>query len=60
VAPTGTEVQVDLAASGSVSGRVVRSENGMLVVAFRQDAANLARLEHALGAIEAKARPVAA
>jgi methyl-accepting chemotaxis protein len=60
VAPAGTEVQVDLPASGSVSGRVVRSENGTLVVAFRQDAANLARLKRALDAIEAKARPVAA
>jgi len=59
-APCGTEVQVDLSTGGTVSGRIVRSENGVVVIAFRQDTASTGRLDSALSAIRQRTRPKAA
>ena len=47
-APPGTDVKVRLPACDAVCGRVVRSGNGVLVVAFRQDAATTTLLDHAI------------
>ena len=59
-AASGTEAQVGLPAAGIVSGRVVRSESGLLTIAFRQDAASLAALDLALDIIRQKTRAKAA
>ncbi|HLJ05734.1 MAG TPA: PilZ domain-containing protein, partial [Acetobacteraceae bacterium] len=56
----GLEVQLDLPGSGVVSARTVRSENGVLGLAFRQDEAALQRLDQALARIGADALPAAA
>jgi methyl-accepting chemotaxis protein len=59
-ASAGTEVQVGLPSGGIVSARIVRSENGVVMVAFRQDVASATRLDSALEAIKQKARSKAA
>ncbi len=59
-APPGAELQVDLTPGGQVAGRAVRSGNGVLVVAFRQDSQTLALLDRAIVAIAQKAQPLAA
>jgi methyl-accepting chemotaxis protein len=51
-ASPGTAVLVDLPAGGAVPGRVVRTEDGVVSVAFRQDAATLTRLDQALQAMK--------
>jgi methyl-accepting chemotaxis protein len=54
-AQAGTEVQVELPGAGaSVAARVVRNERGSLVLAFRQDAAMLRRVDAALDQIAAR------
>ena len=51
-ADTGTEVQVELpGADGVVTARIVRSENGLLALTFRQDDAMLRRVDRALARI---------
>jgi methyl-accepting chemotaxis protein len=50
-APSGTEVNIRLAAGLGVRGRVVRSEMGLLMVAFKQDAKTLATMDSTLEAI---------
>jgi methyl-accepting chemotaxis protein len=50
-APSGTEVEVGLSDVGVVSGRMVRSGNGRVAVALRQDAATLGRMDLALDAL---------
>ena len=60
VAPSGTEAQITLPAGTGMSGRIARCEDGLLTIAFRQDAANLAVLDRALEAISQRARAVAA
>jgi methyl-accepting chemotaxis protein len=57
-APAGTEAKVALPAGANVSGRVVRSESGLLTIAFRQDPDTAALVDRALQAI--KSRPQAA
>jgi methyl-accepting chemotaxis protein len=53
-ADIGTEVQLDLpGADGCVSARVVRSQDGQLALAFRQDAAMLRRIDRAMARIAA-------
>ena len=59
-APPGTEVQVALPAGGTVPGRIVRTEDSILTVAFRQDAATLARLDQVLQAVKRGVRAEAA
>jgi methyl-accepting chemotaxis protein len=59
-APAGTEVQVGLPAGANVSGRIVRSENGLLTVAFHQDTATMAMVDRALEAIKSRTQAVAA
>jgi methyl-accepting chemotaxis protein len=55
-AAAGTEVRVGLPGGGSVHGRIVRTETGLLTVAFRQDAATMALLDQTLDAIRTRAR----
>jgi methyl-accepting chemotaxis protein len=53
-AETGTEVQVELpGAEGAVAARTVRSRDGLLALAFRQDEAVLRRVDQALARIGA-------
>jgi methyl-accepting chemotaxis protein len=50
--PPGSELEITLpGGGGTVGARVARCEAGMLALAFRQDAASLARLDAALDAI---------
>ena len=58
--PAGTEVQVGLPAAGTVAGRIVRVANGVMAVAFHQDAETLRHLDQVLDAIRQRACPVAA
>jgi methyl-accepting chemotaxis protein len=51
-AAAGTEVQVELpGVDGALGARIVRSERGILALAFRQDASLLARVDRALAHI---------
>jgi methyl-accepting chemotaxis protein len=59
-APAGTEVKVGLPGGANVSGRIARSESGLLTVAFRQDPATMALLDRALAAIKSRTQAVAA
>ena len=60
-AAAGTEVQVVLpAGSSAVTARTVRSQNGGLALAFRQDEAMLRRVDAALEQISARGVPMAA
>jgi methyl-accepting chemotaxis protein len=56
----GTEVKVGLPTGANVSGRIARSEGGLLTVAFRQDAATMALVDRALEAIKSRTQAVAA
>jgi methyl-accepting chemotaxis protein len=47
----GTAVKTGLPGGGTVTGRVVRSDKGVLTVAFRQDEVNVEMLDRALNAI---------
>ena len=47
----GTEARIDLSSGVSVSGRVVRVEQGHLIVAFHQSAQNIAVLDQTLAAL---------
>jgi methyl-accepting chemotaxis protein len=50
--PSGTGVTVELpGAGGSVSGRAVRSVDGVLAVVFQQDAESLARIDRAIAGL---------
>ncbi len=60
-ADVGTEVQLELpGADGVVTARTVRSQDGMLALAFRQDEAMLRRVDGALARIGAGVVAVAA
>jgi hypothetical protein len=53
----GTAVYVDLpGGGGEVAARVVRRDAGKLVVVFSSEASALARIDHALGALQQAAR----
>jgi methyl-accepting chemotaxis protein len=52
IIPAGTDVNLGLSAGGSVSGRVVRSENGIVTIAFRQDDASIGTVDRALAALK--------
>ena len=56
----GTEVQVALPAGARVNGRMVRTGNDMVSIAFRQDAASLALIDQAIEAIRLTRRKAAA
>jgi hypothetical protein len=57
----GTEVQVELpGVDGTVTARTVRSEDGHLALAFRQDEAMLRRVDRALARIGAGTAATAA
>ena len=58
--PSGTAVQIDFPIGGTVTGRVARSEDGAVGVAFRQDATTLAQVNKALEAITKGAHKLAA
>lgn len=58
-APSGTAAKVGLPTGERVSGRVVRSENGRLTIAFHQDAATTALLDRALEALHSRPQAVA-
>jgi methyl-accepting chemotaxis protein len=60
IAPPGTEVKVGLPAGGNVSGRVVRSHDGIITVVFRQNETSLASVDRAVEAIRQKASLAAA
>ncbi len=49
--PSGTDARIELPTGGTVSARVVRSEDGRLCLTFRQDATTLAHVDKALNAI---------
>ena len=52
--PVGTAVEIDLVdAGGAVTGQVIRSENGSVVITFPNDSATRARLDRALQALAA-------
>jgi hypothetical protein len=54
-APAGTEVQLGLpGASGAVVARTVRSQGGMLALAFRQDESVLRQVDIALEHIDSR------
>jgi methyl-accepting chemotaxis protein len=57
--PAGTEVKVALPLGGSVSGRVVRSANGIVSIAFRQDDTSMGLVDQTLDTLK-RARPIAA
>jgi len=60
-AAAGTEVQVELpGAPGAVTARTVRTHNGILALAFRQDEAMLRRVDAALEHIGGQAMAAAA
>jgi methyl-accepting chemotaxis protein len=59
-ATSGTEANIDLSTGASVAGRVVRSSNGIVSIAFRQDEASMRIVDQALDAIRRGARSVAA
>jgi methyl-accepting chemotaxis protein len=59
-AASGAEVNVCLSAGGSVAGRVVRTSNGMLAIAFRQNETSMTLVDRALNAIRRRSRAVAA
>jgi hypothetical protein len=59
-AASGAEAQVGLPAGATVPGRIVRCENGLVSLAFRQDVASLAALDRALEAIRTTTRAAAA
>jgi methyl-accepting chemotaxis protein len=44
----GTDMEIGLPGGNSVRGRIIRTEEGVISVAFRQDAATLARIDRAL------------
>jgi methyl-accepting chemotaxis protein len=54
-APTGTEVEVGLRENGSAPGRIVRIDNGLVTIAFRQDKATMAILDRTVDAIRVSA-----
>jgi methyl-accepting chemotaxis protein len=60
IIPPGTDVKVELSAGGSVSGRVVRSENGIVSIAFRQDEASIGTVDRALAVLKQNTRSAAA
>ncbi len=60
IASPGTEVQVGLPVGGSVFGRVVRSQDGMITVVFRQNETSLTSIDRAVEAIRQKASSAAA
>jgi methyl-accepting chemotaxis protein len=60
IAQPGAEVTVRLPAGGSVLGRVVRSADRIVTIAFRQDAASLALVDHAVEAIRTRSNAAAA
>ncbi len=49
--PAGTEVQMTLPTGTTVSGRIVRHENGILTIAFHQDETTLTALDHMLDVV---------
>ena len=59
-APPGTNAEVVLPGGGKAEGRIVRSENGLLTLAFRQDPATLGLLDRVIDAITLRARSAAA
>jgi hypothetical protein len=59
-ASPGTEVKVGLPIGVSVSGRVVRSEDTVVMIAFRQDEATLSLIDRVLDMIGSRSRPAAA
>ncbi len=60
-ADAGTEVQIDLPGAGQpVVARVVRSDAGALVLAFRHEEATLRKVDQALAAIAARPGALAA
>jgi methyl-accepting chemotaxis protein len=58
--PAGTEARVGLPSGGSVTGRVVRSGNGLLSIAFRQDAESIALLDRTIADLRQKSAAKAA
>jgi hypothetical protein len=59
-APSSIDPQIGLPFGGSVSGRIVRCENGLVTLAFRQDNASMATVDRTLDAIKSRTRSVAA
>ena len=56
----GAEAKVVVLMGGSLSGRVVRSEEGLLTVAFHQGPANIALVDRAIDDVKQRARLAAA
>jgi hypothetical protein len=50
--PAGKEVKVALPSVGSLSGRVVRSTNDIVTIAFRQDDTSMALVDRTLDTIK--------
>jgi hypothetical protein len=47
----GTDMTIELPGGSSVHGRIVRTEPGLVSLAFRQDAATLVHIDRALAII---------
>lgn len=58
--PSGTTVQVGLPSGGMVSARIVRSDGGVLAIAFRQDAVTVTEVHKTLDMITAAKKKLAA
>jgi methyl-accepting chemotaxis protein len=59
-APSGTNVKVVLPTGGSVAGRVVRSEGGLVMIAFRQDETSTILVDRTLDMIKQRRYATAA
>jgi methyl-accepting chemotaxis protein len=59
-APPGTDVRVVVLEGERIPGRIVRFEDGVVTVAFRQDVASLTRVDRVLAAVMQRTRSAAA
>jgi methyl-accepting chemotaxis protein len=59
-ASSGAEAEVGLSTGGSASGRVVRSGNGVVMIAFRQNSTTVAAVDRLLASIGTGTRSAAA
>ena len=58
-APSGTEVKVHMPTGETIPGRIVRSADGLLTIAFRQDAATMGLLTRVLSAFQSEPKALA-
>jgi methyl-accepting chemotaxis protein len=56
----GTDIEISLPGGGAIRGRIARSGNGVIGIAFRQDAESLVRIDRALQVVGQTAGQAAA